>query len=57
MFVKFLDFKHSAACQHACADDSIRRISGEERLMEVARILSGSKVTPGGHRKCEISAG
>lgn len=25
---------------------SIRRISGEERLMEVARILSGSKVTP-----------
>lgn len=25
---------------------SIRRISGEERLMEVARILSGSEVTP-----------
>ena len=25
---------------------SIRRISGEERIMEVARILSGSKVTP-----------
>lgn len=25
---------------------SIRRISGDERLMEVARILSGSKVTP-----------